>query len=67
MKHTVIDYDDLIEMLEKLRKEEEKLCADYMYWNPTDKERIKIRDDRLSTINMIQYAAQELKKTVVDF
>ena len=64
MMQTVIDYYDFTVMLEKLRKDEEKICADYMYWNPTDTNRIKIRDDRLAMINLIHTEARELKKKV---
>ena len=62
MMQTVIDYYDFTVMLEKLRKDEEKICSDYMYWNPTDTNRIKIRDDRLAMINLIHTEARELKK-----
>ena len=62
MMQTVIDYYDFIVMLEKLRKDEIKICDDYMYWNPTDTNRIKIRDDRLDMISLIHSEARELKK-----
>ena len=62
MMQTVIDYYDFTVMLEKLRKDEIKICDDYMYWNPTDTNRIKIRDDRLAMINLIHTEARELKK-----
>lgn len=62
MMQTVMDYYDFIVMLEKLRKDEIKICDDYMYWNPTDANRIKIRDDRLDMISLIHSEARKLKK-----
>lgn len=62
MMQTVMDYYDFTVMLEKLRKDEIKICDDYMYWNPTDTNRIKIRDDRLDMISLIHSEARKLKK-----
>lgn len=62
MMQTVMDYYDFTVMLEKLKKDEIKICDDYMYYNPTDTNRIKIRDDRLDMISLIHSEARKLKK-----